>query len=320
MSMKLLRSLVPRNMIHYKLETIQNEQSFVVAMEVKDEKCNRVFIEFEGFPQFYQVYLKFPKNERHFHEVMRSDSRKLYFDIDSNSSPELVGECIIQLIQSIRDEVIEKTGNSNFITTNEVIVLSSCDATKQSYHIVVPHYVCNRLIDLKKFVSNVLSRMDDCNKSMIDPQVYRKNQNFRMLGCSKLGSSRILTQINKIDPYFDNDPIRIRNDRLYEARNLEMLTISYVSGYYPENKIIKYDITEKVDSPGKVSYETDLNFAVPDGLEFDKVVEYDTKKIYLYLNKKGYFCPNCNRNHENENPYVSYDKLKKVPYFQCRRQ
>lgn len=329
MSMKLLRSLVIKSNgfinIHHKLETIRDDQSFVVAMEVKDEEYSRVFIECPGFAYFYNhIYTKFPADQRHFHEVMRNDSRKLYFDVDSKSSSELVDKCIIQLIQAIRDEVMEVL-NCDFSFTEEVVVLSSCgedskNFSKQSYHLIVPNYICPRLADMRQFVSNVLGRLDDCNKSMIDPQVYRKNQSFRMLGCSKIGSSRILTQLNFIEPFFDNDPLIIRTDALRSARNLEMLTVSCLSGYYPENRIIKYDIPEQVNSPAKVSHQSDLEFNVPAGLEFDKMVEFDSKKIYLYLNKGGYQCPNCNRIHEQENPYISYDKQKKIPYFYCRRQ
>jgi len=311
---------------HYKLEEVTYNLSneFIVSYETT---IGRYFLRCETYLHFYHmVYLK--TKYRFFHEIMTTETRKIYFDIDSKESEKEVKKCISELIDSIQVEM--KKLDLNFKRDDDVILLTSSNETKQSYHLILPNHFCNRIIDLEYFARKVVERLQDNYQNMIDMSVYKRNQSFRMFGCSKRNEiSRILTIDEKDDQYKHIDVSDIakgyRREKYTKDKWEEMLYYfifmkSLVSFSDREPKyIVVYPWFELPQRKGKVNTKDRWNVKVPDGLEFDKEIEYDDKYILLYKNVNGYHCPDCNKKHDNENPFVILYKNPKQAFLRCRR-
>jgi hypothetical protein len=301
----------------YKLEDLNandGDDCFVVAYETRN---GRLFLRFDNYLDFYiKLYLE--TQNRFFHEILFSEKRKIYFDIDSHESPDEVQECMVQLIQATQDEILSL--NFDFKKSEDVIVLSASDETKQSYHLILPHHICNRLVDLKLFTSNVVNRLEDKYRVMIDMGVYKKNQSFRMYGCMKRNAiQRVLAPYHNIHLHekrslsWDDEKWK----KIVECRNFANSILSHFEN--PIKYTIKYEIPETEKSPTRVHYDNHWKIDVPDGLDFEKSFENEYSHILLYRNKNGYHCPSCDRDHIKENPYITISKFTNQPIFHCRR-
>jgi len=289
---------------------------------------------------------------------MISEKRKIYFDIDANQSKKEVHICLRQLISSILNEIHLLNGDIG--VAKDIIVLSASNDIKQSYHLILPHHICNRLVDLKHFTTRVVNNIDDRYKVMIDMGVYRKNQSMRMYGCMKRTAidrvlypmTEMMWENDKFDPIVDmwmdddgfwNDNNEYKKERYPEIKvlnpktgeinvitaeqrwqtviEMRRFTKSLITFHERDPKFVVHypDIEDNQKSPSKVHSEDPFHFDVPAGLEFEKVVEYPDKYLVLYKNKDGYHCPTCDREHKQENPYISMNKQTKQPYFECRR-
>lgn len=314
---------------HYLLdEAIKklNGDEFIVSYETAradgNAKTGRFFLKCNTYLDFYtRIYLK-TKN-RFFHEIMTTERRKIYFDIDSNESKKEVINCLTKLISFIQDEF--QALGENFSLEEDTILLTSSNESKQSYHLILPNHFCFRIVDLFHFAKKVVDRLDKGHRDMIDMGVYRRNQSMRMFGCIKrTDPTRILIPAHLIhlDEEIKTYPRHRYTDQKWN-QVLDMLcfTKSLISFSDKEPKyIIEYPLLVDIQSQkGKVNTKDRWNLKVPEGLEFDKEIEYDDKYVLLYKNINGYHCISCKREHIQENPYVLLYKESKQAFFNCRR-
>jgi len=308
---------------HFKLEEATKNLSdeFIVSYETQTGRyylrCN-TYLDF-----FIRIYMK-TKN-RFFHEIMTSERRKIYFDIDSKESAEEVKACITKLLSLIRNEIEDL--NLNFTPDKDILLLNSSNETKQSYHLILPNHFCNRIVDLQFFAKRVVDKLEEKQKKMIDMGVYRRNQSFRMFNCMKRSDpKRILFPDNeyKIDLNEELKPFQHRRNRCDpdwwdKIVEKEFFIKSLISFTDREMKnIVNYPFID-IPKKGKVNTNDRWNLKLPDGLEFDKEIEYEDKYMLLYKNTNGYHCPSCDREHLQENPYVIVYKDPKQAFFKCRR-
>ena len=128
----------------------------------------------------------------HFYEIITDlYMKRLYMDveflIDQNSSVN-----VNHLQTTIIDLVEEK------VRAGTVIVLDSSSTVKASFHLIWPNFEKDSMQVLRQLVREIsthrslqISRNFQ-QYSCIDTMPYTKNQNFRMLHCSKMGKKEIL--------------------------------------------------------------------------------------------------------------------------------
>jgi len=181
----------------------------VVAEQI-NKQGNRRF-----WPNSMQVMLPLlQKNQAlSLYEVIHPNSLcRLYFDLEydkecNSKRPLLWDVCLPQLILDIADKVMQKQCDRASLW-----VLDASNKSKFSQHIIVgvhPHgYLGNvqQVGSVVKNVCDIAQHMDEfCaldghhNKHcIIDTSVYSKNQQFRVMFCSKFEQQRPLVPINKL--------------------------------------------------------------------------------------------------------------------------
>jgi len=309
-------------------KNVKGKEKFIVSKKITGDefivsfetKTGRYFLRCETYLHFFlRIYLR--TQNRFFHEVMISETRKIYFDIDSKDSESNVKKCIAELITAIQDEM--KILNLNFSLEEDTILLTSSNQSKQSYHLILPNHFCFRLVDLSHFANQVVKRLDKKYRDMIDMGVYRTNQSFRMFGCVKRSDpTRVLIPVHSI--HLEEELKQYHRERYTDERwnhIVDMLSFTKTLITFTDREpkyIVRYSFID-IPQKSKVNTNDKWNLKVPDGLEFDKEIEYDDKYLLLYKNTNGYHCPSCDREHIHENPYVLLYKESKQAFFKCRR-
>lgn len=310
---------------HSKLEDATRTQApLIFSMEsYYNDRIIRKFFSCEGSPLMYRFMKSFPENGRHFHEIL-SEERKIYFDIDSRRSEDETQECLIQLIKSITEEIKYKTG-LDVDKSKDFIILSSSNDSKSSYHLIMPHFICKTIDEMKLFAELVVSKLDIGYREMIDLGIYKFCQAFRVLGSSKIDDkTRILVPVQIPDPFLPDENIKqTTKDRILEFRNFESTLVSYKYYTHDAKHTICYDIPKikkSINSSSDHPLVKDASKYVPDGIEFEKSIEYENGTVLLYKNVSGYHCMHCERIHEHEHPYFFYNKKTNTMKFNCRRR
>jgi hypothetical protein len=308
---------------HHTLEKATKETNGDEFIASYETKTGRYFLKCESYLDFFlRIYLK-TKN-RFFHEIMTSERRKIYFDIDSKESEEQVKDCIVKLLSSIRDEILHFDSNLNFSLEEDVILLTSSNVNKQSYHLILPNHFCERLVDLRYFAKRVVDKLGQKHRNMIDMGVYRQNQSLRMFGCMKRSDvKRILIPAHLIhlEEEIKTYPrVRYSDEKWNQVLDMLSFTKTLITFTDREPKyIVGYPFIDIPRQEGKVNTKDKWNLKVPTGLVFEKEIEYEDKYLLLYKNEHGYHCPSCDKQHDQENPYVLVYKESNQAFLKCRR-
>ena len=166
--------------------------ALIVAWSYHDVSSGKVFLLFSHFKSYleYGIYqLKLPPHERCFYEIILGEStQKPHFDIDIKSSTGSIidGESIKDnLIDGIVKVLSDKGININIAT--DILIYTSHNEKKQSYHIVVNNYCHANNIEARAFYDAVMDHVDPIytEAGWIDKAVYSPTQQFRIVGSQK---------------------------------------------------------------------------------------------------------------------------------------
>lgn len=137
--------------------------------------------------QAINVYKK--TEQKHWYEcLLENRPTRLFLDVESENHVD---------INSIVDG-FKTTVEHKYHCNPEFTVLSSCSASKTSYHVVADIFFKNPY-HVGAFVRRTLLFMSEEVEDMnsVDTAVYTKNRMFRIAGSRKFGSSRVLTHPSK---------------------------------------------------------------------------------------------------------------------------
>ena len=292
---------------------------------LKEKNKANSYLVFESYLDFYKhVYSNpFFQNDKFFNEVMIKEERKIHFDIDIKKDVYEkienfdIKELRIKLVLGCKLEL--KSKGFSFECKKDLIILSSCKTEngiclKYSYHVILPTFICNRIIDMKEFFRKVMFHIPIKYHPCFDKSIYQSNQCLRIINCSK---------IDDVDRILKEDLCDIPQNQLHNRPRdlvlLEKTLITYMSGeekliHYPELESKPKFITDK-EGTGDIFNKIKDQINLPKGIEFMN----ESSNFINFKNEKGYMCPNCQRIHENENPYILISNKNKV-YFYCRRK
>ena len=148
--------------------------------------------------------------ERVFYEVITEEcSQKPYFDIDYSRPIDGGGleletvESYVSLIATAAESVARRICG---VENSNSIVFSSCSDLKFSYHIIVNGIKLASHKEAKLFCEGVCAEIllrspsGRGSISIIDRCIYKSTQQFRMAGCSKIGTNRIKTHRPDLSP------------------------------------------------------------------------------------------------------------------------
>lgn len=298
--------------------------NLIVGMDYGGTK---VFSSFTDYKDLVLYMKQFEKDKRHFYEIiMGHKKQKPHFDIDIDSTKELYGMFHKDaLLDTVASNVVSQLIESivAIIPTSIIRTYTSHGDKKRSYHVVVTnfHHLNNK--DAKDFYKNVKTMMDKEYSIFVDESVYSPTQQFRIIGCTKVGSDRV-----KI-PDFDSD-----------LSSMELLEESLISVVHSSSWLVR--IPKNMDDIVKAQ-----NFEDQTSTEYAKKVMKRLYKLYEEL-EDGFnitivrrniillkrriptYCRLCQRTHEHENPFITTStytypskdgkgKTVEKAFFRCRR-
>lgn len=179
---------------YHKLTPEVRSQLYVVSYQHSD-KGSRIFAGFDSVASMYRYVMKFQPRLRSFYEMIKGENMsKLRFDIDSQSHHKTIYEadkkCYKTDLQNVLEELLlALVGTYDLDLEEDVRICSSCVYPKISYHVVVNRVVGSATC-LKKAYYDIKSKMSEYYAEFLDSSIYKDNQNFRLLHCSKLMTDR----------------------------------------------------------------------------------------------------------------------------------
>jgi hypothetical protein len=290
--------------------------------------------------------LNYLRNQLTFNEcLLPFKDRKMYYDIDI---PRF--ECSFEKAEEIKDDLITslkiKLDIRDF--SKEIMVFTAHREDKFSYHIILPMNVIQIEIShsltkqkwanyIRDYHMECITDMNEEYKKYVDNSIYSSFQNFRMLGQIKYGYNNpfIYTKWNYKGKIIIPE-VPLIDCRDYSKRE-QMIHLNYFiqscigdMRNLREAKIIKLKPNqEQLEEGEKISFESleleedprnifrSLYPALSDKLKDGEI----TNQTYNFINSGGYMCPQCERTHEHQNPYL-YIKNNITEYeiwFHCRR-
>jgi hypothetical protein len=245
--------------------------------------------------------------------------------------------------ESQRNEVLEKFISLLLFALKEnysinypldrIVVLSAHTEEKISYHVILPDCGCDDFNDIKYLATQIAER--DLNGCYLDLGIYQKNRNFRTIDSYKRGMNNYpIEGGNKLtfmtEFQYNNETIRykyieeVKNDAQkfacqvadslvcnFGVTNSHDFPVIYNKGSIP--KMLRMNPYKGDKDPREIFLEK-----FP---ELSKCLELGTitdDTWFNFINKGGYHCPLCDREHSSMSPccYVDKDKV----YFTCRRR
>lgn len=169
------------------------------------------YLLFRNWDDFYYYQEQQPVGARCFHEVLTTDARCLYVDVDNSKMPEADHARFMQYLLCAWRHAAGAVFGPGIAELDEVVIISACGyskalgRTKFSVHIRCPRYVAT-CDDLKVFCNVFVKRLviDTGDSSYYDymttgsgnPEesgdegVYSRNHCMRVLGSTKAGDDR----------------------------------------------------------------------------------------------------------------------------------
>ncbi len=317
-----------------------------------NNKGVRLYSYFEDYLGFAMYLKKFSVEQRSFYEViLGSNSQKPHFDLDlkykdipddiksliSDKSPEnildVVGSVMKNYLIKAIIEVMKDVG-VNLTLEKDILIYTSHSSEKRSYHIIINNYYHHNNLEAKEFYTRTvtyltnLTAMNDLDKAMllfilergcIDKAVYSPCQQFRILGCQKIGSGRpkkFCSTFSYFSDQITHKYIRTPEDDIdLQILQLEESLITFTSTAY-----MLPSFTDELNNKNIIQYGVDdisrelADRCIQALAEYAQISLNSTRFPYKFLDIKGSLillkrlraskCRSCNRLHENENPYL----------------
>ena len=326
-------------------ETIS--KSLVVQFTI-DKK--RLFTNFVTIKDFLTYEAQFPNAYRGFYEtILGQNGQKPHFDIDVDlrdehtkkylsEHPDLtVDQVMMDLMEKIIDGigvVFQKIGVVLDLTT-DLLLFSSHGKTKRSYHVVVDNYYHTDHLEAGALCKLVLNQLPKDYHRWLDYRVYSKLQQFRMEGSQKIGSGRPKI-LNLVWDYHGQKVVYRTRDTIVNDYHLRQLIFEASLVSRPRGAKLE-SLLEMVPEMTKKAHQIEgLWLTEQDGSNvlqlladeagvsttdsrFPYKLSQVTGGLVLLKRIRPSYCRVCNREHENENPYMVVVGRYKDVYFNCRR-
>lgn len=290
--------------------------SYVMSYQTKS---TRLFALFDTIDEIEEYIQDTNPKTLHFYEVIKNRGQKPHFDIDIDTKKfkRVNGPDIVKNIVHTISKVLSSV-DVHVDILKDVLVYDSTGKDKISYHIIVDNYYHADHKEAHAFYRKIIDQLPDKYKWFIDHSVYTKSQQFRLLGSRKQNS-------NRVKVYFPRSNYRPKHP-------LKSSMVSYIKGCKLLPKFKDPQEDEKVYND-----RVDLNEIQMDGKDlltgcldlmeqkftYRGVLPFKYKetrdKLILLLRTAPSYCEVCNREHENENPFM-FITTGGLLKFSCRRK
>lgn len=300
---------------------IQNERLDDENLIVCQQLSSRRYTHFQNFSAFFRYYQTVPENERCFYEILMPEkARKPYFDIDMDVGIEFDSVQEKEMFREIRKIFREILGKQYTL-----LVFSSHIERKRSYHLVVDDFILQNYKECEVFYDRFTDKLSEKYKPYFDRCVYKTVQQFRIVGNHKFNKNNTKIFEKELSVGFKY-PARCREKN---AKFLHLLSVSLIynnsycqllGGFSPpeEEKSLGFGAA----CEGDISDVLQNFFAVysPDDFQYSDCKEQNGNLLLVLRRLNPTFCKQCNRIHENENPFITVTGGYRNITFYCRRK
>lgn len=320
-------------------------QKFVVCLNVPHEtdksKNKHFFTAFDSYLDFIHYIKKIPREKWGFFEVILGNQlQKLYFDIevypkDMPPSEDINLFCnrlLTNLIGRIVDTFREHGYNLNI--AQDVLLFSSSNDEKKSYHIIINNYAVLNNIENKILAGEILEDYPQEYLKFIDPSMYSSKQQLRLYQSQKPGSGRPKLFVDEwwYGPNlikYSYPSVSTPDDTTREAlRFTTLFAASCVT--VTDNCTIIPILFEEIPTKISKPYNNDNDLVTEavvkavcervDSRIFQIFSLYKVVDSLILLKRKmPAKCTLCDRVHEHENAFLCVTNNGQV-YFHCRRK
>lgn len=320
-------------------------------------KTVKLYAVFDSYIEFFD-YMRAIRVERQgfFEIIMGARAQKPHFDVDISAEtfatvcskvfdPDPVVNLTISaewikdtLLRSITTVLAHRRIILDF--TRDVLVFTSHAAHKRSYHIVINNYAHPNHEEARAFYEVVMSVFAQVcpYTQFVDPYVYSRLQQFRLVGSQKWGSHRPKQFLSTFTYFGDTyhhiiDNVDNRRE-LLALRSFSASLVSFTSGctllprWAPERPS-RFAPLGSVGPAGAIGHRTiellitpavqerclTLMEAKMDGDAFEFVEVNDLNHL-TFRRKYASLCPVCARSHSSNNPFIMI-RGNRV-YWNCR--
>ena len=276
--------------------------------------------------QFWEIYQTL--EPKYYYEIVPpSVSCKLFFDLEFETSmnPEKDGlKMVSKIIDLINEKLFKELKHKS--SASDVIVLQSFYKTKFSAHLVFPHTIFSSILEVGGFVKNFTSLLSQEDKQfltinhdgreqlLIDMCVYKKNQQFRIMGSRKMGrmnplnvstlstskfkefnmDSVMASLLTNVDASFE-----VLESDYSSTANFVSQKENHSNGDTTYNEVD--DCIKKIIAPGRISSWT----------------YHQPSETYCYSIEGHSFCRNVGRSHSNSKIYFLFCVKTRSLWQQC---
>jgi hypothetical protein len=283
-------------------------------MEIKgtNNKVCKVFSSFEKIQEVYDYINLFEPYHKHFYEIIiGSKKQKPHFDIDLDSrDPNYIKYHNDEDLDIVNSKIVKSLVDTILLVDPFAIIktYTSNSNNKRSTHVIIINYHHDNNIEANDFYNIIIDNIDVEYSTFIDKSVYKSIQQFRLLGCCKIDTTRVKicsfeTKMSEFETFKQSMISNVEED----STKISVVLNSKKIIYRIKNLITNNEIDEILERFVKDVPDIKRNF---------KVTQSKNNIITLRRQRPS-FCKQCNRVHEHENPFII--KRNDVCYFYCRR-
>src|SRR3990167_11079263 len=318
----------------------RTEGHLIVCMEVPAQPKNyHMFADFPSYVSFFKHQFGFLPERRCFFEVISGDDpQKSHFDVDLHREKLPEGMTLDSAFESIKDDlliaIIEgyMTMGIKLNPEKDILIFTSHGENKRSMHVIITNYCHTDNKEAEEFYRLVMNIIKNplINDEIVDKAVYKDNQQFRLVGSQKYGSSR---------PKTFNEEFCIKGTKYKHILPEEPLDDHHKSYLIFEESLVGSWFT-CIFFPQLAKNKVKHNFEVPEDIDAKTAkdaIELYGKFVGVSSNSRNFpyklsgvrgnivilqrisssVCPICDRRHDTENPYLLVNNGSVI--FCCRR-
>ena len=300
----------------YKYEKFTDE-NLVVCHELE----YRRYAKFKDYLEFKNFRDRLNPKDNCFYEIITEKStRKPYFDIDMEKDEKTIS-LHLDMIESLKKSIL------NLIDDAIILVYTSHRKNKYSYHVVISNYYLNDHCEARNFFDSVKEILNEIYYPYLDESVYKTIQQFRILGSHKYlkDNKKILDlelSLNfKIPERYKKFPKGLENYHLLNSLVSDKTGCRYLDGYKLADPIEHIHI-KGFSSTGDTEDVLNIFYSVysADVFSYLNSQENNGNLLITFRRLKESYCKECDRVHDNENPFVVVSGINRNIYYYCRRR
>jgi hypothetical protein len=318
-------------------------------LDTRDDSNWRFYTVFDSYIQYLDFILALRPQQRSCFEVL-TGRQKPHFDLDIDLSEIPNGD---DLMLELRDLVIDACLDliPGLDLETDMLFFTSHGNDKRSLHIIINNWYHNDNKEAREFYRQVTEHIQSATNGkygeslyrLIDHSVYSENQNFRIVGTHKLGTSRTkvlvpqFTYKNRLYHHkFSDNSDSIKGMTSEQRRRKMALTILRESlvGFVADCQWLKIEVPQPVASP--VDYDDLTEHDVQGALKLLSTYnweedrrgedEWDEELFVLdkvegnrlvLIRRLPSWCPLCKRVHIRQSPWIKVFDGR--CYWHCRQ-